>query len=117
MITWNILSLNVLGRSSDPVFTLLRSIGELEAESLKVLGCLLRIKGSLGVLHRSASSHQGTFRVLRGLFRLINDNAVRFSSSAGKNLHLLWNMTSVAREILLLIIDLSCHFDAYNCFS
>jgi hypothetical protein len=26
-------------------------------------------------------------------------------------------MTSVAREILLLIIDLSCHFDAYNCFS
>lgn len=109
LITWDILSLDVLSWPTDPVVTLLRGIGELEAESLKILRCLLRIKGSLSVLHRPPSCHQGGFRVQRGLSRLINDYAVGFSGGAGENLHLLRDMACVAREILLLIIDLSCH--------
>ena len=110
LIAWNILGLDVLSWPTNPVFAFLRGVGELETESLEVLWCLLRIKSSLSMLHGSSTSHQGALGVLRGLFRLIYDYAVGFSGGAGENLHLFGDVSSVAREILLLIIDLSCHY-------
>ena len=120
LITGNVLSLDVLGWSSNPILSLLRRISELNTVILKVLWSLLRIKSSLGMLYGSASCHQSSLGVLWVLSWLINNDAVGLASGARENFHFLGNVAGVPGEILFLVIDLSCHFlnqDCYNCFS
>jgi hypothetical protein len=110
LVAGNVLCLDVLGGTTDPVFTFLGGVGELYTIIVKVLRGLLRVQGPLGMLNLASSGHQGGLGVLLHFFRLINDDAVSLSGGAGKNLHLLGDVASVTGEVLFLVIYLSCHF-------
>ena len=68
LIAWNILCLDVLCGTTNPVIALFRGISELYSVIFKVLRQrVLRIKCSLRVMDRSTSCHQSTLWVLRVL--------------------------------------------------
>ena len=67
LIAGNVLSLDVLGGTTDPVLALLGGIGELYTVIVNVLRRLLRVQGPLGVLNLATSCHQGGLGVLRYL--------------------------------------------------
>jgi hypothetical protein len=67
LIAGNVLSLDVLGGTTDPVLALLGGIGELYTVIVNVLRRLLRVQGPLGVLNLATSRHQGGLGVLRYL--------------------------------------------------
>jgi hypothetical protein len=109
LIAWNMLGLNILGRPSDPVLSLLRVVGELNLEILLILLGHIRVKGSLCVGDWSATGHQGTIGIIGRFTRLMDDDTVGLSGSLTEDLHLLRDVASVAWEILLLVIDFLCH--------
>jgi hypothetical protein len=109
LIPRNVLSLDVLVGTSDPVLALLRLIGELNLEILFILRRWAAVNSSLGMRDWSAAGHQGTVLVVGWLARLIDNDAVCFSSGLTENLHLFGDVASVAWEVLLLVIDFLCH--------
>lgn len=67
LIPGNVLSLDVLGGTTDPVLSLFGGIGELYTVIVNVLRRLLRVQGPLGMLNLATSGHQGGLGVLRYL--------------------------------------------------
>jgi hypothetical protein len=68
LVARDILCLDVLGGTTDPVLTLLGGVGELYTIIVKVLRRLLRVQGPLGVLDLASSGHQGGLGVLLYFF-------------------------------------------------
>ncbi len=67
LVAGNVLCLDVLIGTTDPVLTLLGGVSELYSVVVKVLRRLLRVQGPLGMLNLATSSHQGGLGVLRYL--------------------------------------------------
>ena len=67
LVAWDVLCLNVLGGTTDPVLALLGCVRELYSVIVKVLGCLLRVQSPLGMLDLAAPGHQGGLGILRYL--------------------------------------------------
>ena len=67
LVPGNVLSLDVLGGTTDPVLALLGCVRELYSVIVKVLGCLLRVQSPLGMLDLAAPGHQGGLGILRYL--------------------------------------------------
>lgn len=68
LVAGDVLCLDVLGGTTDPVLTLLGGVGELYTIIVKVLRRLLRVQGSLGMLDLAPSGHQGGLGVLLYFF-------------------------------------------------
>jgi hypothetical protein len=116
-ISWNMLCLNVLCGTSNPVVSFLGLIGELNLEVIIVLGRDARIQNSLGMRNWAPASHQWAVCVIERTTWLINNDAVSFSSCLSEDLHLFGDVTGVAREILFFEVDFLWHIAYNNCFS
>ena len=103
-VTGNMLSLNVVGRSSEPVISVLRVVAVLKGFVEFISSRCVRVKFTLGKLRLSYSDID---IVVAGLVTSLADDLVNVSGSATVDVVLLGDVTCVARQVFFGIFDVS----------
>jgi hypothetical protein len=103
-VTGNMLSLNVVGRSSEPVISVLGVVAELKGFVEFISSRCVRVEFTLG---KRRLSNSDIDIVVAGLVASLSDDLVNVSGSASVDVVLLGDVTCVARQVFFGIFDVS----------
>jgi len=104
-VTGDVLRLNVGVRAAQPVVSMLGEVSVLECVIKLIRIGRLRIEFTLG---ERRLSHGNVDVIVAWLVASLRDDLVDVASGASINIVLLGNMTSIARQVLFLVVDI-CH--------